>query len=111
MLSACKPPITCHNHSPRNEAINLSGTVKSPTTQGRGHHGFNRFQLVRGIGAEIDFRRLHIRVAQPERDFAEVPRGLQDHHGTGVTQHMRGDLLLPEGGTAWAARRTYLRST
>ena len=43
----------------------------------------------RGIGAELNFRRLHIRVAQPERDFAEIPRGLQDHHGTGVTQDMR----------------------
>jgi hypothetical protein len=62
---------------------------KVPTTQGRGHHGFNRVNLVRGIGAELNFRRLHIRVAQPERDFAEIPRGLQDHHGTGVTQDMR----------------------
>jgi hypothetical protein len=68
--------------------------------QGRGYHGFNRFHLVSGMNAEIDFRRSHIRMAQPERDLAEVPRGLHDHHGTRVTQDMRGDLHCREGGTA-----------
>jgi hypothetical protein len=48
----------------------------------------------------MDFRRLHIRMAQPERDFAEVPRGLHDHHGICVTQNMRGELRYRKGGTA-----------
>ncbi|MGH2611343.1 MAG: hypothetical protein ACRDHF_19880, partial [Tepidiformaceae bacterium] len=50
-----------------------------PPTQGRWHHGFQRSNLVRGIRAEIDLCGLHIRVTQPERDFAQIPRGLQDH--------------------------------
>jgi hypothetical protein len=42
-------------------------------------------------------------MVQPERDFAEVPLGLQDHHGTCVMQNMRGDLLYREGGTAMSS--------
>jgi hypothetical protein len=62
--------------------------------------GFTPFHRVGGISAEMDFRRWHIRMAQPERDFAELPRGFHDHHGACVTQDMRHDLLCREGGTA-----------
>lgn len=62
-----------------------------PTKRGR-HDGFKGFNLLRGIRSEIDFRRLPIRVSQPQRDLAEVPRGLQDDHSTRMTQDMRGNV-------------------
>jgi hypothetical protein len=30
---------------------------------------------------------LHVGMSEPERDFAQVPGGLQDGQGAGVTQH------------------------
>jgi hypothetical protein len=71
-----------------------------PTTQRRGHDGFQGFELLRGICSEIDFGCLHIRVSQPQRDLTEVPRGLQDDHRARMTQDMRCDVLLCQRGTA-----------
>ena len=73
---------------------------KLPTTQRRWHDGFKGFNLLCGIRSEIDFRRLHIRVSQPQRDLPEVPRGLQDDHRTRMTQDMMCDVLLCQRGTA-----------
>jgi hypothetical protein len=36
MLRAGKTPITCHHHAPRNEAINVSGTVNRPRRKAGG---------------------------------------------------------------------------
>jgi hypothetical protein len=54
-----------------------------PSTQGRGYHGFNRFHLVGGISAEIDFRRLQ---ATWSRGGAGRSAVVRDGHAVAMPQ-------------------------
>src|SRR6266849_7898760 len=62
----------------------LGGHTKPPTFQGWRYHGFNSFKLLRWISPQIDFGRLHIIMAQPQRHLPDIPRRLQHQHGTGM---------------------------
>ncbi len=48
-------------------------------------HGGERFELLRGIGPEVDLGALKTSVAEPERDFTNVPCRLKRMHRAGVT--------------------------
>src|SRR5690606_41699932 len=49
--------------------------------------------LLGRIRAQIYLRRLDAGMTEPERDLADIARGLKRMHGAAVPQHMRGDAL------------------
>jgi hypothetical protein len=56
----------------------------------------DRFEFLRGIGAEVHLGTLQAVVSKPERHLPDVARRLQGHEGAGVPQAMRADPLVAE---------------
>ena len=63
-----------------------------------------RFELFGRIGTQIDFRALESGMAEPKRDFPNVPGRLQRMHRTGVAQNMGCDALF---GDRWLLARRH----
>ena len=66
-----------------------------PSTLKRGwYNSAHRFKLLRWIGSQIGFSRLDVGVAEPERNLADIPGGLQYHHRRRVSQYMGRDSFF-----------------
>ena len=48
---------------------------------------------------DVDVGRVDLFVSEPQRDDRGVDAGVQQSHGSGVAQRVRGDVLLSERGT------------
>ena len=81
--------IAFHNQAPRNEAINLSGTVNRPRRRAGGVTPFNCFYLFRWIGTQVDFGGFHVGMTEPKRDLAQVASCLEYHHRAAVSKQVR----------------------
>lgn len=64
------------------------------------HHRLDSLQLLAGVGANVDLGRGQVGMSKPERNLADVLRGLQNHHCAGVPQHMWRGLLAGQGRTS-----------
>ena len=80
-----------------------------PSTFKRGwYNSAHRFKLLRWIGSQIGFSRLDVGVAEPERNLADIPGGLQYHHRRRVSQNMGGDSLFLQGWTTFGSHMSML---
>lgn len=55
------------------------------------------FKFLCRIHAQIDFRSLHGRMAEPKRHLSKVAGGFKDMYGAGMAQDMRSDMLAGYG--------------
>src|SRR5262245_22291995 len=69
------------------------GGLEPRGAQLRRHHGLQRFQFHRRIRARVDFRRLHVGVSEPQRDFPQSFGRLQYRERAGVSQQVREHAL------------------
>jgi len=80
---------TPHNGARRQRGDQLVGGFETPGAQFGRHHRLQRFQFHRRIRARVDFRGLHVRVSEPQRDLSQIFGRLQNGQGTRVSQHVR----------------------
>ena len=55
------------------------------------------FKFLCQIRAQIDFRSLHGRMAEPKRHLSKVAGGFKDMYGAGMVQDMCSDMLAGYG--------------
>src|SRR5262249_37329154 len=89
---------SCRHFTPHNGAWGQRGNefvggLEPPGAQLRRHHGLQRFQFHRRIRARVDFRRLHVGVSEPQRDFPQIFGRLQYRERAGVSQQVREHAL------------------
>jgi len=58
-----------------------------------------RTLLHREVGVEVDLRRLDALMAEPKRNDGSINAGLEQVHGRGMAQYVRGDVLAREART------------
>ena len=59
------------------------------------HDRLDRFELFGRVAARVDFGACQGGMHQPKGHLANVLRGLQHDHRTGMPQDVRGDPLVP----------------
>ena len=86
-------------------AISLSGAPEGAPPQVRRYDGFDRFELLRGVAAGIDFRGFQIGVAEPQGYLADIlgrPPGRSSRRYASAHEERRRTFCNP--GDFWAER-------